>query len=68
MNPSEIFILVLMGLIALQIYFTHRIIQASLETMKSCSETTDKAAELAMRVLDDLVEAHARSPQEGETP
>lgn len=63
MSPSEIIILALLAVIALQTYFTHRIIQASLDTMRSCSETTDMATELSIRVLDDLVEAHAQLPQ-----
>lgn len=65
MSTAEIFILVLMGIIALQMLFMHLMINASLKTMRSCSETSDKAFDLTFRALDELV---ARSPQEGAVP
>jgi hypothetical protein len=54
-SASEIFILVLMAIIALQMYLLYRIIQSSLETMRACSETSNKAYDLAVQALDDLV-------------
>lgn len=56
MSTAEIFILVLMGVVALQMYLLYRIIQDSLETMRRCSGTSDKACALAMRALDGLVD------------
>lgn len=64
MTASEIFILVLMGIIALQMFFLYRLIQSSLETMRACSETSDRAFDLTFRALDELV---AQSPQESKS-
>lgn len=55
MSASEIFILVLMAVIALQMWFIYWTLQSSLETMRACSETSNKAYELAMMTLDDKV-------------
>lgn len=51
MSAAEIFILVLMAIIALQMCLIYSLLQSSLETMRACSETSNKAYELAVMML-----------------
>lgn len=52
MSFPEILSLVLLAVVALQMWLIRWVIENSLQVMRSCSETTDMAVNLSKRVLD----------------
>jgi hypothetical protein len=70
-SNSEVLNIVLLGVVALQMFLTRHLLVDSMRTMRACSETSDMAFELALRVLDGEMTADIATeaaPQEGSTP
>jgi hypothetical protein len=62
MSFPEIVSLILLAVVALQMWFVRWVLKTSLATMKSCSETTDMATALSTRVLDQLAGVNVALP------
>jgi hypothetical protein len=64
MSFPEIASLVLFAVVFLQLWAIRWLIRTSMETMRSCSETTDMAMKLARRVLDQYTDIPDRMTEQ----
>jgi hypothetical protein len=64
MSFPEIAALVLFAIAFLQLWVIRWLIKTSMETMRSCSETTDMAMKLAQRVLNQYTDAPERMTEQ----